>query len=54
MSRPQRTTSFPPYVPTSAALVRESARRWGQRTLVVLGDERLSYAEVEARSARLA
>lgn len=49
-----RTTHFPPYVPTSAALARESARCWGHQTFVVLGDQRLTYAEADEESARLA
>lgn len=49
-----RTTHFPPFPPTAAALLRAGARRWGDKPLVVLGDRRVSYAEVEARSARLA
>ncbi|MFZ4519789.1 MAG: class I adenylate-forming enzyme family protein [Microthrixaceae bacterium] len=49
-----RTTHFPDYTPTSGHLVRESARRWGDQPFVALGDDRLSYAEVEERSARLA
>jgi acyl-CoA synthetase (AMP-forming)/AMP-acid ligase II len=49
-----RTTHFPPFTPTAPELVRACARRWGGSTLVVLGDERLSYADLEERSARLA
>lgn len=49
-----RTTHFPDYTPTSGNLVRECARRWGDHPFVTLGDDRLSYAEVEERSARLA
>ena len=49
-----RTTDFPPFTPTSPALVRECARRRGDTTFIVLGDQRLTYAEAEARSARLA
>lgn len=48
-----RTTHFPPYLPTSAALVRESARRWGDHPFVVLGDQRLTYAQADEQSARL-
>lgn len=49
-----RTTHFPPFNPTSSALLRTSAQRWGDHPLVVLGDRRVGYAEVEARSAELA
>ncbi len=49
-----RTTHFPAFTPTSAALVRDCARRWGDKPLVILGDQRLSYAEADARSAQLA
>lgn len=50
----KRTTHFPTFTPTSASLVRECERRWGDADFVVLGDQRLTYAEAEARSARLA
>lgn len=49
-----RTTYFPQHLPTAPVLVREAARRRGDHPFVVLGDERLSYAEADARSARLA
>lgn len=49
-----RTTHFPPFTPTSAVLVAECARRWGDQPFVVLGDQRVSYLEVEERSAQLA
>ncbi|HEX7135369.1 MAG TPA: class I adenylate-forming enzyme family protein [Iamia sp.] len=45
---------FPEFTPTSGNLIRTGAERWGDRTFVVLGDERLTYAEAEAESARLA
>jgi len=35
-------------------LVRGQARRFGERPFIKLGDERITYAEAEARSARLA
>ena len=50
----ERTESFPPFTPTSGELVRRCADRWGDAPFVVLGDERLSYAEADARSAALA
>ncbi len=46
--------SFPPFRPTSGELVRRCADRWGDAPFVVLGDERLTYAEADARSAALA
>jgi acyl-CoA synthetase (AMP-forming)/AMP-acid ligase II len=51
---PRRTTSFPEYRATAGELIRALAQRHGDATLVVLGDERLSYRDAEARSARLA
>ncbi|MFV0316801.1 MAG: class I adenylate-forming enzyme family protein [Microthrixaceae bacterium] len=49
-----RSTDFPPFTPTSANLVRECARRWGDKTLVVLDDRHLGYAELDERSGILA
>jgi acyl-CoA synthetase (AMP-forming)/AMP-acid ligase II len=49
-----RTESFPPFTPTSGELVRRCAERWGDAPFVVLGGERLSYAQAAARSAALA
>lgn len=49
-----RTTSFPDFTPTSGTVARWCADRWGDNTFVVLDDQRLTYAEAEARSARLA
>ena len=46
--------SFPKFVPTSGELIRDSAARFGDKTLAVLGEGRLSYADAEAQSARLA
>ena len=48
------TPAFPDFTPTAPALVRTCAERHADRTLAVLGDERLSYAEAEARSAAVA
>jgi acyl-CoA synthetase (AMP-forming)/AMP-acid ligase II len=45
--------AFPPFRPTSGELVRRCADRWGDAPFVVLGDERLTYAEADARSAAL-
>ena len=48
-----RQPSFPPYRPTSAELIRASSASFADRTLAVLGERRLTYAEAEAASARL-
>jgi acyl-CoA synthetase (AMP-forming)/AMP-acid ligase II len=45
--------SFPAFTPTSAELARSAAAR-GDKPLAILGDQRLSYAEADARSAALA
>src|SRR4029450_10261254 len=45
--------SFPPYSPTSGELIRHAAGAFGAKTLAVLGDTRLSYADADARSAAL-
>ena len=44
----------PGYEPTADCLVRHAADRWGDRDLVVLGERRLSYQDVEAESRHLA
>ena len=49
-----RSTSFPAFTPTSGTLIRWCAEQWGDAPFVVLGDDRLTYAEAEARSADLA
>jgi acyl-CoA synthetase (AMP-forming)/AMP-acid ligase II len=49
-----RSPSFPDFTPTSGALIRSAAAAHGNKTLGVLGDDRLTYAEAEARSAQLA
>jgi acyl-CoA synthetase (AMP-forming)/AMP-acid ligase II len=46
--------SFPSFPPTTGNLIRTAAARSGDKTLVVLGDRRVSYAETERSSARLA
>ena len=51
---PDRTPSFPAFTPTAGELIRASASAWGNKAFAVLGDERMTYAEAEARSARLA
>ncbi len=49
-----REPSFPDFVPTSGTLIRWCAERWGDKTLAILADERLTYREAEERSATLA
>jgi acyl-CoA synthetase (AMP-forming)/AMP-acid ligase II len=49
-----RDPSFPPFTPTSGELARAAAERFGDKTLAVLGDERLTYADADRDSARLA
>jgi len=49
-----RTTYFPSFTPTSAALIESCVQRWGDRPFVTLGDERLTYGEIDERSAALA
>lgn len=49
-----RTTSFPPFTPTGGELIRWCAAKHGDHPFVILGDERVSYAEADARSAELA
>jgi acyl-CoA synthetase (AMP-forming)/AMP-acid ligase II len=51
---PERTPSFPRYPPTAGELIRAAAAAHGAKPLAVLGDVRVTYAEVEARSADLA
>jgi acyl-CoA synthetase (AMP-forming)/AMP-acid ligase II len=51
---PDRSPSFPEFTPTSGELVRSAAAKWGDKALAVLDDERLSYADADARSAALA
>ncbi len=51
---PRRSPVFPDFTPTSAALIRWCAQRWGDKPFAVLGDERLTYAQAERRSAELA
>ena len=46
--------AFPDYTPTLPVMLRELVRRFGPRPMIVLGDRRVTYAEAEAESARLA
>ena len=50
----ERRVQFPAHEATAAGLIREAANRWGDRTLVVLDDQRVTYQEVERRSAEMA
>lgn len=45
---------FPDFNPTVPELVHDAARRFGDHTFLVADDARLSYRDVEARSAALA
>ena len=45
---------FPEFTPTIAELIRRQARGHGDRELIVLGQRRLSYAEAERLSAKMA
>ncbi len=45
---------FPEFTPTIAELLRRQAARHGDRELVVLGSERLSYTEAERLSRKMA
>jgi acyl-CoA synthetase (AMP-forming)/AMP-acid ligase II len=45
---------FPEFEPTTPVLIRHLAERHRDKTLIALEDERLSYAEADDRSARLA
>ncbi len=45
---------FPTYTPTVPHFIRHLAKEHGERELIVLDDQRMTYAEAEAQSARLA
>lgn len=49
-----RSPSFPEFVPTAGHLIRACAERHGDKVFAVLGDQRLTYAAAEERSAQLA
>ena len=50
----ERRVQFPDHEATAAGLIRDTANRWGDRILVVLDDQRVTYREVERRSAEMA
>jgi acyl-CoA synthetase (AMP-forming)/AMP-acid ligase II len=54
MHRSNRTTSFPPYRPTASELIGAAAAAHGDKPFAILGDRRLTYAQADAQSARLA
>ena len=49
----ERQFQEPGYRPTADRFVRHLAERWGDRDLLVLGDRRLSYQDLETESRRL-
>jgi acyl-CoA synthetase (AMP-forming)/AMP-acid ligase II len=51
---PDRSPRFPEFTPTAGTLIRAVAAQRGDKTFAVLGDERLTYAEAETRSAQIA
>ncbi|MYB02916.1 MAG: acyl--CoA ligase [Acidimicrobiaceae bacterium] len=50
----ERRFQEPGYPPTADRFVRHLAERWGDRDLLVLGERRLTYRDLEADSRRLA
>ena len=50
----ERRFCEPGYVPTADRFVRYVAGRWGNRDLVLLGERRLSYQDLETESGHLA
>lgn len=48
------SVAFPDYTPSIPEFVRTRSERFGDRMLIVLRDERVSYAQADERSARLA
>ncbi|MXW88927.1 MAG: acyl--CoA ligase [Acidimicrobiaceae bacterium] len=50
----ERRFRAPGYPPTADRFVRHLAERWGDRDLLVLGERRLTYRDLEADSRRLA
>src|SRR5438552_405826 len=50
----KRDVSFPSFTPTSGELIKHAAKKYGDKTFVVLDDARLSFNDVERASATLA
>ncbi|MCY3648638.1 MAG: class I adenylate-forming enzyme family protein [Acidimicrobiaceae bacterium] len=50
----ERRFREPGYVPTAERFVRHVADRWGDRDLVLMGERRLTYRDLEVESRRLA
>jgi acyl-CoA synthetase (AMP-forming)/AMP-acid ligase II len=46
--------AFPDFTPTVPVFIRRVAQHHGTKSLIALGDQRISYAEASRRSARLA
>lgn len=53
-SVPDRSVSFPSFTPTAGELIKFAAAKYGDKVLAVLGTDRLTYTDCEARSAELA
>ena len=49
-----RRVRVPDHAVTASGLIRSVGERWGDRVLVILGAERVTYREIEYRSAELA
>ena len=54
MGAPTRVPEFASFTPTTAELVQSTASTFGDQTLVVRDAERMSYRELDERSAQLA
>ncbi len=50
----QRSPHFPDFRPTAGELIRSCAATYGDELFAVLGEQRITYAEADARSAELA
>ena len=50
----ERRVQLPDHEATAAGLIRDAANRWEDRILVILDDQRVTYREVEQRSAEMA
>ncbi|MDB5448110.1 MAG: lcfB 1 [Phenylobacterium sp.] len=50
----ERQPNFPPYTPTIPVMLRHVVQAYGERELHVCGEDRLTFAGLERRSARLA